>query len=182
MGYLGTKPANSPLTSELIPNSIITNDKIAAMAASKLTGQVADANAPSGSVLQVVNVSSTTALSTASSSWSDLPGLSASITPISSSSKILVTICVGAYALSNAIAEIQLLRNGSSILVNGFWLHTGGAYTISQPSQTWLDSPSTTSSITYKIQGRSRQNTINYTYSDGNGQQVSSLTLMEIAG
>ena len=147
-----------------------------------LTNKLPDANAPSGSVLQVVNVQSTTGLSTASSSWSDLPGISASITPISTSSKILAIICVGAYATTNAIAEIQLLRNGSSVLVNGFWLHTGGAYTITQPSQIYLDSPATTSAITYKIQARSRQNTINFTYGDANGQTVSSLTLLEIAG
>jgi len=45
---------------------------------------------PTGSVLQVVSATKTDTLSTTSTGWLDVTGLSVSITPISSSSKIMV--------------------------------------------------------------------------------------------
>jgi hypothetical protein len=77
----------------LIPNGsgLLPNANIEAVAASKLTGQVPDANAPSGSVLQVVQGNTSTEVNTSGTSYVDT-GLSASITPSSASSKILVLV------------------------------------------------------------------------------------------
>ncbi len=110
-----------------------------------------------GKVLQVVSsaVTSTT-YSTNTDTWID-SGLSVSITPSSTSSKILVlaapqlstTAIVGA----GTFGGVRLLRDSTAISTNErFSLYTKYNH------QTWimnvLDSPSTTSSVTYKVQMR----------------------------
>jgi hypothetical protein len=199
MSYLGTKPANSPLTSELIPNSIITNDKINDVAASKLTGTVPDANAPSGSVIQVVSATKTDTFSTTSQSFVDVTGLSVNITPTSTSNKILVMIAVN--WSTNGHSDIRLLRNGTPIAIgdasgsrvqstNHIYLGwTNGQYTQEVAGMTWLDSPTSTSAVTYKLQIANPYSTyttvINRSVPDENNsydaRTVSSITVMEIA-
>jgi len=77
----------------------ITSDNITSLAASKLTGQVPDANAPSGSVVQVVSVVPSPIATAVASTGSNTANLttsnttllfSGSITPLSASNKILV--------------------------------------------------------------------------------------------
>ncbi len=192
MGYLGTKPANSPLTSELIPNSIITNAKINDVAATKLTGQVADANAPSGSVIQVVNAFNNTPATT-STAGAAITCVSASITPSSSSSNILIIARVPTKLLRSTSAtaawmSIRITRNGSVINPQpSDWYENG----INFGDTNWsdfrfvtfiqsLDSPSTTSSVSYVIQALN-YNT-NQLVVNEDGIYRSSITLMEIAG
>ena len=108
MGYIGTKPqvattlADNIVTADKIVSGAVTDAKIAAMAATKLTGTVPDANAPSGSVIQVVSTSiSPGYTATTSSSYVD-SGLSLGITLLSSSSKVLIMVNGGhAYVASN---------------------------------------------------------------------------------
>lgn len=75
----------------LVPNGsgLLPNANIEAVAASKLTGQVADENAPSGSVIQVGYVSSSTEYSTSSTSF-QATNVSLSFTPSSATSKIIL--------------------------------------------------------------------------------------------
>jgi hypothetical protein len=138
--------------------------------------------APAGTVIQVVNAISTTQVSTTSTSYVDT-GLTASITPTSASSKILVivnqTITPGTSG-SNTFAQVRLMRGASQIWfdarVNGI-----GQYVHTTPSASVLDSPATTSSVTYKTQ-----------FATGTGIyameaqhadiRYSTITLMEIAG
>jgi len=188
MSYLGSKPANSPLTSELIPDNLITNAKINDVAASKLTGQVADANAPSGSVIQVVQATYSTLTSIASTSFTDT-GLSASITPTSSSNKILVIVTqpVNFGRASTAInGYYQLLRGSSSIFNGGrsfgLFVNTAGDMDNSQVlSVAYLDSPATTSSTNYKTQAKLSTTANGATAAFQNDSAVSSILLMEIS-
>jgi hypothetical protein len=181
MGYLGTKPSNSPLTSELIPNSIITNAKINDVAATKLTGTLPDANAPSGSVLQVVSSVITTQFSSGSSSFVTT-GLTASITPISSSSKILIiTSHSSTQAASNQPVNTTIYRNSTNLggtfgFIVTYGSSAGTMYNGS--NMTYLDSPSTTSSTTYTVYARSETGS---TFYFGNSGSPSSIILMEIA-
>ena len=114
---------------------------------------------PAGTVLQVVNATYSTYTSFSSATLADL-GLSATITPSSSSSKILVfTNLAGGVAVTNvdAAANVKLLR-GSTIIVN--LEQTAGRMSVSSTERNWgafgsssyLDSPATTSATTYKIQ------------------------------
>jgi hypothetical protein len=176
------------------------------MAASKLTGSVAlatqvsgtlpDANAPSGSVIQVVTGTLNTAASTSSRSFVD-SGLQASITPSSASSKILITINT-MVSMTNFTQRIYLQVAGGNTASYIGAAGTGvecsmaivprvdaGGYTMHPVSLGYLDSPATASSITYKLQWFCETETAHMNRPanlDGNGANtMSTITLMEIA-
>ena len=138
-----------------------------------------------GHVIQVVNSSYSTQTSSSSSSFADT-GLTASITPTASSSKVLVIIQVAScFTTTNTNAEldINLLRDSTQLIAS-----MGGRGTNSLTSGdaigtvgcVFLDSPSSTSSITYKPQFKSSAN--NATASVQLGNTTSTMTLMEIGG
>lgn len=147
------------------------------------------AQLPSGSVLQVVNVDFGTEVSSSSSTFADT-GLTATITPISASSRILVFVCHAgcAKATNNTALQLRLLRGASVILniediaaSNG----TANANFVGGTSATFLDSPATTSPVTYKTQFASRANNAAVfvqAYGSVLGGTRSTITLMEIAG
>jgi hypothetical protein len=152
----------------LIPNGsgLLPNANIEAVAASKLTGQVPDANAPSGSVIQVVSATKTDTFSTTSTGFVDATGMSLSITPSSASNQILImyTINVGFDLYRNV--TVRLMRNSTAICIGDAASsrtrasnYTGqdleGSYinrSFWPLNNRFLDSPSTTSAITYKLQ------------------------------
>lgn len=131
------------------------------------TGLKWAAPAAGGKVLQVVQGTSTTQTTIASQTLTDT-GLSASITPSSTSSKVLVSIVQSFYltrlANSGQGAGISLLRGSTSILnldgsgTNEALFIRCGLGSSSRFDMVWLvpitylDSPSTTSSVTYKTQ------------------------------
>jgi len=148
-----------------------------------LTGTVLT-NKTAGTVLQVVNVVYATLASSTTSTYVDT-GLSASITPSSSSSKILVLVDQGGCGkqTNNTRIKLQLLRDASSIQVidAGIGTFTNSTATnfIGSISIAYLDSPSTTSSTTYKTQFASHNNNNGvFVQTDGS---ASSIILMEIA-
>jgi len=132
---------------------------------------------------QVVNTNFTANTVTSSTSYVDITNFTASITPTLSTSKVLVMANFSGYLdgipSSIPVSYYQIVR-GSTALYSGASLgfYSGGissGVTI-YPMQTliYLDSPSTTSSTTYKIQ--TKANTGNNAGANG----VSSLTLMEV--
>ena len=152
-----------------------------------------------GKVLQVVSTFKNDTFSTVNTTtFLDVTGLSATITPSSSSNKILVffNINVG----SSSLALIRLMRDSTEIAPattsgshNSGWMsYESGDSNISELcSVQYLDSPATTSAVTYKVQIKNRGSTyttnVNRTNSDstdsGYGHRGSSgITLMEIAG
>lgn len=183
------------------PDNSVQSADIASLAASKLSGQVPDANAPSGSVIQVVQAVKTDTFSSSSNSWVDVTGWSASITPLSASSKILVM--AGAYtshSVSNGFAYFKLVRNNTDVVVGDSRGNATRA-TMDASQQTagspwvwakhssivFLDSPSSTSSVTYKFQMLCSNSTLTFvggtaTVDDANRSNVpTTITLMEIA-
>jgi hypothetical protein len=109
-----------------------------------------------GKVLQVVNATSSTETSTSSTSYSDT-NLSATITPSSSSNKILITVNHTGLLKqsSNNAGKIQLLRGSTSLIMfsNDFGRDGGtGLNGVGGTGTSYLDSPSTTSATTYKTQ------------------------------
>jgi len=202
MGYLGTKPANSIVVPELIADGAITNPKIASLAATKLTGIVPDANAPSGSVIQVVQTVKTDAFTTSSQqpTYADVTGLSVSITPSSASNKILVLATFQMQAnIATVTASARLVRDSTAIFIgdaNGNNSRASAATGLSQTysaagsSIVFLDSPATTSSVTYKIQMAKGEGggvvMMNRAGDDDSGfnrsRTPASITVMEIAG
>jgi hypothetical protein len=160
----------------------LTNKSIAA---TQLTGTIAAAAMPAGSVIQVVQGTTTTATSTAAGPVDTT--LTASITPRSASNKILV-ITTQNYYLNGGGQDVgvsfSLLRGASVIVGPGssasvYMNATGStAETIATYPISYLDSPATTSSTTYKTQMTAGNGA---TCIVQNGNATSTITLMEIA-
>jgi len=146
-----------------------------------------------GSVLQVVYGTYSTQVSSTSTSYVDT-GLSASITPTSASSKILILVnqYTYIYDTSSVIAVsvgLQIVRNSTAIFTPATKEHFY-AYIPNGPTRVdlatllplqYLDSPATTSAVTYKTQGAIFENTGNQTVLYQGSSISSTITLMEIA-
>lgn len=115
-----------------------------------------------GKVLQVVSTAKTDTFSTSSTSFVDVTGLSVSITPSSATSKILVIahiVSSGSISVNNAV--LKLVRASTDISIGdaasnrrrvSAYSSTESGYVALSSTISFLDSPSTTSSTTYKIQ------------------------------
>ena len=141
-----------------------------------------------GKVLQVVNASTTTQSASSSSTFADVTNLTAAITPSSSSNKILISVfCNGVgKETNNAYMGLKLLRGSTSIaLVDHLVGLNGGSASnyIGTSGIMYLDSPSTTSATTYKMQFNSEANNAAVYINRPNSSNVatSTITLMEIA-
>ena len=160
---------------------------------------------PAGSILQVVSTTKTDTFSAtvAAGAYTAVTGLSASITPSSTSSKILVLgfVSVGGGSALSRSPFIKLLRGatligagdsaGSRALVHSGANAADAGQAIDNVVLNFLDSPATTSSVTYSVEiGHSRGGTetvvVNSSRSDtdsnGTPRSVSTITLMEVAG
>jgi len=171
--------------------STIDNSGISASAA------ISTSKLGTGAVLQVIQTAKTDTFST-SSSYTSVTGLSASITPSSSSSKILVTVSLGALSATNSSMKMGMYRGATPIYIGDA---AGSRTQVSAQSQTtnnyqamfgawsFLDSPATTSSTTYQVYIGSNGSVtlyLNRTDRDNNAstedaRSASSIILMEIA-
>lgn len=144
-----------------------------------------------GTVLQVVqwrrpaneSGSSTSLLISSSSTFTTF--MSASITPKFSTSKILVDVSFYCYNSSSTATngESRLLRDSTYIdgLTYSSFYNTGNTFVGSHMKV--LDSPNTTSTITYNVQGMKTSGpNIYFGYADSGGTEHASITLTEIAG
>ena len=151
------------------------------------TGTVVTTGSPqSGSVIQVVNAITSTQTSTTGSTFIDT-GLTATITPKFATSKILVIVdhSDNYKAGGNTFIQMQLLR-GATVLTYlsglGAWTNTTAINDCGSISTNYLDSPATTSAVTYKTQFNSSNGaTAVYVQLVNNFQTSSTITLMEIA-
>jgi hypothetical protein len=145
----------------------------------------------SGKVLQVVQATTATSVNITTTTFTDT-GLSGTITPTSSTSKVLVMTMQGYKAASGGAgcnAGISLVRGATDILVmgsNGVALGANATGSTSVgvrgiASLHYLDSPATTSATTYKTQGRLQTsgggNEIEFQVA---GLMTSTIILMEI--
>jgi hypothetical protein len=145
-------------------------------------GSASAVQASSTRVLQVVSVSTTTNTSTTSSSFVAVTNLTASITPSSSTSKILVQVNMNIYGSSiNTEVVATIYRAGSDLTSgNGFAdVYAGSSDFISQAPMFYLDSPATTSSTTYAVYIKRTQGA--GTLQTSLRGTTNTITLMEIA-
>ena len=160
---------------------------------------------PSGSAGGIIQVKSTTktdTFTTNSTSFTDITGLSVSITPTRSDSKILVMMHVNLGHTNYVSGFVRLVRDSTAISVGdaaGSRIACSVAMSddpndddINCYSVTFLDSPSTTSATTYKVQlsteasGNTGDVFVNRSGEDTNNNQhsrvTSSITVMEVSG
>ena len=142
------------------------------------------AKLPAGSVLQVVNSDTTTQVAATSNSYVDT-GLTAAITPSSTSSKILVVVHQNGFRKEGADTYInmRLYRAATSIqqlaVTIGYTASTA-TLELGTISASYLDSPNTTSATTYKTQFANNPATGTITIQVNS--VVSTITLIEIKG
>ena len=172
--------------SELRTNRIVPRDGLASGA--------------SGGIIQVKSTTKTDGdFSTSSTSYTDVTGLSVSITPTRSDSKILIFVSIHAVGNSQTQAYFRFMRDSTPICVGDaagtrVQASLGSMYIDQQndvncASQNFLDSPSTTNTVTYKIQCRNQGvGTILVNRSDTDaadttsGRFPSTITVMEVSG
>ena len=175
----------------------LTNKSIVA---TQLTGTIAAARLPTGSVLQVVSATKTdTFTSSVTATWTDITGISVAITPTLATSKIFLmcTVQGAIYRPAASAVMLRLVRDSTAIGIGDAASNrtrmTFGASVVSNDSiasttVNYLDSPATTSSTTYKVQFFQSSatiqinRTVNDTDASDNGRSISSITVMEIAG
>jgi len=154
-----------------------------------------------GHVLQVESATKTDVFTTTSTSNTPITGLSVTLTPASTSSKVLVTFNINAGCSNNASA-VRIFKNGSVItgaigdnITTNEWtvnVYNGGDDSNSTPnwSMSFLDSPSTTSATTYALYVAQVQGGGTFVLNDQtsqvrgtpfSGTSASTITAMEIA-
>lgn len=174
-------------SSAIVPSTIPSSSIVADSTTSTGLKWAAPAGGGGGKVLQVVQGTTTTSTYIATTSFTDT-SLSATITPSASSSKILAIISQYCRIEDNtALAKVgyQLLRDSTAVYTIDGGGNQAGLFITAQNAPsiemravlngTYLDSPSTTSAITYKTQG----NTADNVYFQHNST-ISTLTLLEI--
>jgi hypothetical protein len=158
------------------------------------TAGIARINMYAGAVLQVVSTTKLDAFTTTSGTAVDVTGLSVSITPSSASSKILVMAMISGGPDTTTGWYMNLVRNSTNLAIStagSSYNSTIGSYFNDSTNWvacpiTYLDSPATTSSTTYKIQTFSGNPgvgvvAINRRANDAVIGASSSITVMEIA-
>ena len=148
------------------------------------TGAVESGDLPAGSVIQVVQNISSTGVQISSSNYQD-SGLSLTITPFFSTSKILVIVnqCGNTVGTPDKV-DTAIIRNSSIVYEQRQQSPRPGEVGSNDHraitfDMCFLDSPNTTSALTYKTQGRfSGSGRIDFQKENYNG----SIILMEIAG
>ena len=153
-----------------------------------------------GKINQVIQTSKTDTFSSSSGSFTDITGMSAAITPTATSSKVLVLVNMNvAVTATDRYAFFQLFRTTTAIHLGGVASNRqpcsfvaslfGSSVNIQEKSIMFLDSPSTTSATTYKMQGLVQSDSspsfvVNRTNADddtaANGRTASTITLMEV--
>ena len=137
-----------------------TNGQVLTADSTTATGLKWAASAAGGKVLQVVNAVYGTSTTISSTSFTDT-GLTATITPTSATSKILVLISQPVEMGRNGVRAYtgwQYLRGGTVLNTGSAvaGVYTSGADSVLRLilTATYLDSPATTSAVTYKTQGQ----------------------------
>ena len=181
-----------------LPDGCVDADTLAAGAAVPADGSITAAKLasgaitrsalPAGSVLQTVQVTTTTQVENAYTSQQTF--LTASITPTDSNNKILVNVnCCGCGSRNTSTFwRMRIKKDGS--LLRGVASYIGGYGDDSgnedYPNCSFLDSPGTTNAITYTLHGDRVSGSANCYFnhqdsSGSNSQGQSSMTLMDIA-
>ena len=210
--FVAKGQATSPTTTQgdLIVRGASADERLAIGAAGKVLKVNSSANGfefgAGGGLIQTVSTTKTDTFVTNSTSWTDLTGINATITPTSSSNKILVLVNLIYGGHQNVYGFGKLVRTtsggspvdisvgdsaGSRIrasLVLSMNDAGNQVYKSKTASCMFLDSPNTTTSTTYKIMVQtnngSRDIHINWSNNDGNanysGRYASSITCMEV--
>lgn len=190
-------PADGSITTAKLANDAVTAAKIAAQAVGR------EEVGYSGAILQVVTVTKTNSFSHGGTSWVDIPDLSATITPVRSTSKLLHLITlngrtngIGGFALTDG-SNNQIAPFGAKFQPSYYEAHgninyfNGDDNLQTQNTLMFMETSAvgTTSPITRKLRVRNEgtSNTMGINRPVGSNNQpynsaISTLTILEVAG
>ena len=159
-----------------------------------------------GGIIQVVQtvISGVQSYTANAFTFTDMPNFSATITPSSNSSKVLIVVGIGGIHQDAGSIIGKVLRGSTSVGIGdadgnrprcGFRMYGSAVYNGNHCGSyqfTFLDSPATTSATTYKLQTAGESGTsypvyLNRTINDSNndynyrGRPISTITLMEVS-
>jgi hypothetical protein len=146
-------------------------------------------------VLQVVSTTLTSTFTTTSTSFTDVTGLSVSITPSSTTSKVMVIVAMnGSQDQGVNDAGIRLMRDSTAIAIGdagpnnraSAMFNAQFSNTSAPAAITFLDSPATIAATTYKIQIQNNTAGTSYvnrskTDNSTSDRTASTITVMEIS-
>ncbi len=178
-----TEISGSTGVNKIQDNTIVNADinSSAAIAGSKLV-------MPTGSVLQVVSAASASEETTTSSSYQESGVLTVNITPASTSNKFWIVASfegyngtasgVSCYSIFRLISGGADTNLGGTLGMGHYRMnHINNEGTI---AMNYLDSPSTTTALTYRVKLKALSGTAYL--NKGAGESKGSITVMEIAG
>jgi hypothetical protein len=183
--FTGATVETSIADSDLV---LIYDDSATAVRKMTKANLVAGIGASAGQVIQVVQGTSSSQTTNSTTTYAD-SNLSVSITPSSASNKILLML-TQKFMIATGVSDrdsnkIKLLRNSTDIWEDSnFYLQTTNvsAEISRYVSINYLDSPSTTSSITYKTQFALGSTASNKYILSNQGSTISILTALEVKG
>ena len=179
MGAITRALANNITTGGVITSSGINNSSL-----SSVTALPSDVG---GKVLQVVSTAKTGGFDTTATSDTAVTGLSLSITPSSTSNKIYV-IFIGTTSCQNIASYyggMSIYRDSTRIIGGQAGATTGSTGCDLNSSLAILDTPSTTSAITYQLYLKSEGNSSQVKVNQPSGvviDEKATITAYEIAG
>ncbi|BAQ86694.1 hypothetical protein [uncultured Mediterranean phage uvMED] len=180
-----TAVTNAKITDGTIANAKLANSSITLNGSAVSLG--GSATIGGGKIGQVIQTVSTASASISTTSFADV--MTAAITPSATSSKILIDFRLGGYNPGDAMDIFFRVERDSTALQTG----TAGQGTACQSAGTpnsqrgdggfsinFLDSPNSTSAITYKLQSKVSGNSYTFNSKSGSYSTISTLTLMEV--
>ena len=191
--------ANSSVVTAKLNDDAVTNAKIAndAITEHELAGgavvtaainddAVTGAKVAAGAVIQVVQATGNSQTDP-NTSWTDIAGASVTITPSSTSNKIFITFGTG--CMTNGVPDnisLKMLRASTDIRVlSRYGYQSMSGWAPAPLAMSYLDSPSSTSAVTYKMQIKTDVNNdlrINDDQENNGGGNGVVMIAMEIAG
>jgi len=163
------------------------------IATTDASGNISFAGAGAGKILQVVSTTKVDQFTTTASVFTDVTGLSATITPTSATSTILVMAAVSLSADAGTSGYLNLVRDSTDISQSTGagtqnmtkLIVTAASFDVYHPTVVFEDSPATTSATTYKIQVKPPSGTsvvaVNRRADNTGFGSTSSITVMEVS-
>ena len=177
MAYIGNKPANKAIVASDLDPAVITGQTALAVAPADTdeflisdSGTLKRLDASligGGKLLQTSLTTASTEQTVATATFTDLTGLTVNITPVSQTSKFLITayMNVALPTTSGGASDIgwnsKILRDSTTVVSNAVTSSYGSIYYLQGSSNLHLfdtiiglDDHNTTSQVTIKVQGR----------------------------